>query len=1361
MAEPNTGLPPVPAFQGELDAYRELCAIIARATMGPHSASLVPALEAARNAHVAAVAADVAARCVIERAVSEEREWACWLGATTEWLTRFRTVHAAAIAAYTPARASADGLKVTVVRRTVELASQARWEEALDGILALARASGVPVSAAARLTAIAGQIEQWRYQQMDRAQELLEQAEALAPEDGWLAAAVGDCWQQLGDGARAREYYERARRLAPTDSCGFVSEGELHESRSAWDEAEQWFRRAMEVAPGEALGIDRLMRVLARPDVFASNRERLLELLAHRNAIEPDGAYDAFLAMGDYSQAADRGDETGAWFRRACELEPRWPRAWLRLAEWEGERGQTAEAERLVRHAIQVAPEYGDAHLALGIQLEAQERWAEAVEVYRAITTGSRTVMLYARALEGRVLYSMGDRAAAEACLTSELRTNPHSEPARIEMENLFRKSWEQWEDPEAAARILGLTRELCGPSYEATYRNLLGNMHYARDEFAASVAEYQQAIAAQPRDPVFQRNLSNALAFTGDYDGALAALDAAHAIDGEDVRREEGRASIANRRGNAAWNADEYEEAVEAYALATTLNAREPVYWSNLAGALERLESGDRLASLTRAIDALERSASISGTTELAPRIERVRTKRDVLECFGKAALDRLPLVTPIAVDLANDLVPLAEASGEGLQARLGAEVLALRERIQAEFGVTLPGVRFRGNEVALADGQYLTSFHNVPVALGAVPLDQRFVAEHAESLTSRGISANPATDPVTGEGGAWVSRGDAETHDLEAWTPERFLIREVEAVLRRGLAEFVGHKEVLELLDGDASAAARVVRDSPALLSRLTAVARAMLMEGVGMDPIGAMADVVASPELASAAPHDLVEAVRMHAANRTPLRGIDGAKGFVVVGKPLEEALRASMRTVDGERLLAMEPEACQAALAAAREAFAGAAPTVVVEDHTLRPFVRRLLDVEWPQAAVVAARELPGTRSLNAAARMTFDDAREPEAVDVPLPLHELPAVPPAAERWPRVTLSMAPAMLTWQSPADESPLAEQLSGLQDAIHHELGLLVPDIVVEPDPTLGMGDSRVRLGDHVRVLTTFRADDVFINAAMDEPGIEDPQARYIANPVNDAPACLATFSPALQERCARHGHTMWGPHGYMVLQLADAIRMHAHELHTRTATVFALNTLGGFAPDTVRLAIDRYGIDVIDGVLRGLVRERIPIRDLCGILEGLLSITGVVTVELGRYIVFTAAADGLCLASTGRTVSTLDAAELVEYVRAFLRRQVTHVHARRSSTLPVYLLDPEIEHLVSHGGADEAKRAEIIAAVRAEVEAQAPGYAAHVLTTPEARPHVAELLRTPCPRVPVLSYAELTPDLNIQAISRISLS
>jgi type III secretion protein V len=157
----------------------------------------------------------------------------------------------------------------------------------------------------------------------------------------------------------------------------------------------------------------------------------------------------------------------------------------------------------------------------------------------------------------------------------------------------------------------------------------------------------------------------------------------------------------------------------------------------------------------------------------------------------------------------------------------------------------------------------------------------------------------------------------------------------------------------------------------------------------------------------------------------------------------------------------------------------------------------------------------------------------------------------------------------------------------------------------------------------------------------------------------------------------------------------------------------------------------------------ILRRLVEEEISIRDLRNILQA--------------------------LAEWGPVEN--DTVMLTEYVRAALKRYISHKYTRGQSTLIVYLLDPQIEETVrssvqhtssgSYLALEPEITQEILAAVRNEVgnlppSAQQPV----VLTTMEIRRYFRKLVELEFPHLAVLSYQELSPEMNIQPIARISL-
>ena len=123
------------------------------------------------------------------------------------------------------------------------------------------------------------------------------------------------------------------------------------------------------------------------------------------------------------------------------------------------------------------------------------------------------------------------------------------------------------------------------------------------------------------------------------------------------------------------------------------------------------------------------------------------------------------------------------------------------------------------------------------------------------------------------------------------------------------------------------------------------------------------------------------------------------------------------------------------------------------------------------------------------------------------------------------------------------------------------------------------------------------------------------------------------------------------------------------------------------------------------------------------------------------------------------------------LTEHVRSALKRYVSHKYARGTNTLVVYLLDPQIEDAVrgaikrtsagTHLALEPDIAQEIVQAVKNECghlppTAQRPV----ILTAMDIRRYVRKLLEYEFnPPFSVVSFQELSPELNIQPVARIS--
>jgi len=201
--------------------------------------------------------------------------------------------------------------------------------------------------------------------------------------------------------------------------------------------------------------------------------------------------------------------------------------------------------------------------------------------------------------------------------------------------------------------------------------------------------------------------------------------------------------------------------------------------------------------------------------------------------------------------------------------------------------------------------------------------------------------------------------------------------------------------------------------------------------------------------------------------------------------------------------------------------------------------------------------------------------------------------------------------------------------------------------------------------------------------------------------------------------------------------------ALIARAHELLGIGETQLLLDALEEVNPALVRQVVPKpLTVTLLADVLRRLLEERVSIRDLRTILEGIAPI-----------------------AATDK-----DPLNLAEAARASLRRAITHNLTHGARFLEVYMLDAMIEELVrSHitrTGAGSfltlppSAHRDIITAVQETIASSPPsdGRAPVLLAAPDVRRFVRKVIDQELPDVIVTSFAELQPELQISPRARV---
>ncbi|HEV7266743.1 MAG TPA: FHIPEP family type III secretion protein [Falsiroseomonas sp.] len=325
-------------------------------------------------------------------------------------------------------------------------------------------------------------------------------------------------------------------------------------------------------------------------------------------------------------------------------------------------------------------------------------------------------------------------------------------------------------------------------------------------------------------------------------------------------------------------------------------------------------------------------------------------------------------------------------------------------------------------------------------------------------------------------------------------------------------------------------------------------------------------------------------------------------------------------------------------------------------------------------------------------------------------------------------------------------------------MRDGLFYELGIVVPEVLLRADAGLTDTELRVVINDALlprRPLLP--AGRLLVNDTPERLALLGIRSAEKANNPASGNEC-STVDAADGPRCESAGLTTWTRPGHAILTLSAEVRVLAGAfVNSYLVESFLYRLLIAF-PATVREARRVASPEVLARLLRALVDEQISIRNLALILETLALPELTVETDTRRNIVF----DPPVL--EGALVHHLAPPHerRLMRVRVAMKRALSHNYTRGQSTLLAYLLDPEIEAwLEQTPNLAATGRERLVRAVQAEIGHLPPSASQPVLLTTESvRLRLRQALAAQLPHLAVLAYQELSPEMSIQPIARISM-
>jgi len=317
-------------------------------------------------------------------------------------------------------------------------------------------------------------------------------------------------------------------------------------------------------------------------------------------------------------------------------------------------------------------------------------------------------------------------------------------------------------------------------------------------------------------------------------------------------------------------------------------------------------------------------------------------------------------------------------------------------------------------------------------------------------------------------------------------------------------------------------------------------------------------------------------------------------------------------------------------------------------------------------------------------------------------------------------------------------AEGHKLTDQIKGLRRQLAEEMGFVLPSVRIQDNLQLTASDYVVRIKEIEAGRGTVRPGMLLCMDPSGEPITLPGEATM--EPTFGLPAMW--IDEQYREEANFRGYTVVDSSTVVTTHLTEIVKDNMADLLSYTETQKLLDEMGKpFQKLVADVIPSQISLSGLQRVLQNLLSERVSIRDLPTILEGIS--------EASLY--------------------TKSVALISEHVRSRLSRQICTANMNIHGMLPLITLSPDWEQAFSEALMGEGEERQLvmapsnlqqfIARVRDIYEDfQSRGEAPVLLTSPGIRPYVRSVIERFRPSTIVMSQNEVHPKVRIKTVGQV---
>ena len=332
---------------------------------------------------------------------------------------------------------------------------------------------------------------------------------------------------------------------------------------------------------------------------------------------------------------------------------------------------------------------------------------------------------------------------------------------------------------------------------------------------------------------------------------------------------------------------------------------------------------------------------------------------------------VDTYSLTLPVILEVGKSMSLEIQRTGK-TQGFIEQMIPKMRQALYADLGIRFPGVHVRTDSPNLGQDEYLIYLSEVPVVRGKVIENNYLTNETEENLQRYNLPFTTYKNSL-GLPSLWVEAKYKEVLDkagIKYWNALEVMVLHLSYFFRHYANEFLGIQECKSMLEFMEKSFPDLVREVTRLipLQKLTDIFKRLSQEQISVKDLRTILEALSEWAQTEKDPVLLTEYVRSSLKRYISYRYSQGQSvlSVYVLDPEIEDLVRGAIKQTSAGSYLALDPDSVQLILQAVRNTVTAPPPggqqPVILTAIDVRRFVRKLIELEFPDISVVSYQEI---------------------------------------------------------------------------------------------------------------------------------------------------------------------------------------------------------------------------------------------------------------------------------------------------------------------------------------------------------------------------------------------------------------